>query len=204
MANQAVITPPSATQSQVDYSNPKQVQPDLSMSSFLHKPNFFVVKDGASYTYYCISGVSKLYDSVTGKVAKVRLPVLKEGVLCLTGGRRVRVLVDDIVRGRVCKFREENQSDRTSESNSSSERAGKGSAENSGNGNGKAVQVDDDEGLGQSFGNEDGAAANLHLEEQVFALLYTKDAQALRRVKDTAHTRQLVEAGSVRVIDKDT
>lgn len=190
----AVITPPSATQGPVDFSNPKGIQPDLSMSSFLHKPNFFVVKDGTTYNYYCISGAGKLYDSVSGKVVKLQLPVFKEGILCLTSNRRVRVTVDDIVRGRVCKFREEKQSDRASDT----QRAGNSSAENVRNGDGKTVQTNDDKGSGESPWDEDGAAADLHLEEQVFALLYTKDAQALKRVKDTAHTRQLLETGTVR------
>lgn len=206
-----VPTPPTATQTGMDrVYNPSNVQPEMSTASFSPKANYFAFSRNNQWHYIPVSGVAKAFDAETKKVVLLptRIPVLIDGFVCLTNRRVVRVTVDDIVRGRVCKFKllssaevgrltNVGRTEATSAGDGSSGGAGESPDKVSRKGGKQTIQTERDEGLSQDTWDEDRSAADLALEEQMFSLLFKEDTQALRRIKNVAHTRQLIEGCAV-------
>lgn len=196
------------------FRNPSKVQPEIETQTFTPKANYYVRKGpSGSFQYFFLSGASKSFDAATRNVVSLasKVPLLQEGYVCLTGKRVVKVSVDDIIRGRIIKSKVLTSAEvqelisgrRQDDSSSPVGGAGTSNTKVIASG-GKAIQDDDDQGPGEISWDEERSAADMVMEEQMLALLYTQDTQALRRIKDTAYTRQLIESSAVSDPDEDT
>ena len=190
--------------------NLRGTAPDLVSSTFLFKTNSYVFKNPeGQFEYYSVGPISKRVKETQGKFVTLlkRPPVIENGLILLAGRVAVVVSSDDIIRGRVNKtLTLTNQGLREFVYGTSGRKEGAGTGPDSGELGPEFdtanIQDVDFEGSGEVLGSEECSAADLAVEEQIEALFFTENPQALRRVSDFAHSRQAASGGSVQNLNE--
>jgi hypothetical protein len=180
------VMPTSSTVLEIgSLGNLQEAHIDFISPVFVYKAHHFVYRDDQRGFLYFSLGKCKVDDSSLFFNLPSRPPVLRDGVLILPGKVLIKISRDDIIRGRACKSRMLTSSEQRIFINGTDDTVSESE--------GEAVQPEDNQGTIQDFGDEERTDADLALEEQIEALFYASNPQALGRIQDLTRTRQVAK-----------
>ncbi|HET8689646.1 MAG TPA: hypothetical protein VFM18_23810 [Methanosarcina sp.] len=166
--------------------NPCGSTPSLISETFEYESNSFVFynEEHKVFVYFKVKGLTKNIEEDMGKQRKISIlqdlpPVLIDGYLLLTKKRVIRAPASHLLKRQVLSL------NAITYKEFSDEFLGKYTSTKSSRRNSTAAS--------QDAGVSEREAADLVMEDQIEALFFARDSQALGRLSDIAHTKRAIK-----------